>query len=168
LRRVVRGIAGPTSGDAFEPQYTEDEARDGFGRLSKIVRDTESAPAVIEPPLPPSPPVIFTTRTGKIARLPLAVREELNTRLRDGEVGKKLVAWLNGVADVQEVLRREFKSTKVTKQNLSEWRKGGYADWLTSSSSDTRTSSKSNGSTPKGNDNLSPSLPLSLSNSYNL
>jgi hypothetical protein len=34
------------------------------------------------------------TRNGKIARLPLAVRQELNRRLDEGEQGKKLVAWL--------------------------------------------------------------------------
>jgi len=33
-------------------------------------------------------------RHGKIARLPHAVREELNLRLQDGESGKGLIAWL--------------------------------------------------------------------------
>ena len=33
------------------------------------------------------------TRNGKIARLPLAVRQELNRRLDEGKQGKKLVAW---------------------------------------------------------------------------
>jgi hypothetical protein len=32
------------------------------------------------------------TRTGKIARLPREVREELNRRLQNGEQGKRLVA----------------------------------------------------------------------------
>jgi len=43
------------------------------------------------------------TRNGKIARLPRAVRQELNRRLDEGEQGKKLVAWLNahGRRDVQ-------------------------------------------------------------------
>ena len=43
------------------------------------------------------------TRRGKIARLPLAVREELNTRLRDGEEGKQLVLWLNGLPAILEM-----------------------------------------------------------------
>jgi hypothetical protein len=38
------------------------------------------------------------TRNGKIARLPRAMRDGLNRRLRDGEEGKKLVAWLNETA----------------------------------------------------------------------
>jgi hypothetical protein len=38
--------------------------------------------------------LINLTRNGKIARLPLAVRQELNRRLDEGEQGKKLVAWL--------------------------------------------------------------------------
>ncbi len=35
-------------------------------------------------------------RTGKIARLPRALREELNRHLDEGEAGVDLVAWLNG------------------------------------------------------------------------
>ena len=37
------------------------------------------------------------TRHGKIARLPLEVREELNRRLENGEPGDRLVEWLNGM-----------------------------------------------------------------------
>jgi hypothetical protein len=70
------------------------------------------------------------TRRGKIARLPLAIREELNTRLRNGEVGKDLLLWLNGLAPVLEVLAAQFKGKPVAPCNLSEWKKGGYADWL--------------------------------------
>jgi hypothetical protein len=33
-------------------------------------------------------------RNGKIARLPLAVRTELNQRLRNGETGAELLTWL--------------------------------------------------------------------------
>jgi hypothetical protein len=36
-----------------------------------------------------------STRTGKIARLPLGIRQELNQRLADGEPQQRLVAWLN-------------------------------------------------------------------------
>lgn len=69
------------------------------------------------------------TRTGKIARLPKAVREKLNRRLDDGEPGKQLVVWLNGLSDVQDVLEVEFGSRPITEQNLSEWKKGGYEEW---------------------------------------
>jgi hypothetical protein len=48
------------------------------------------------------------TRNGKIARLPLAVRQELNRRLDDGEQGKNLVAWLNALPEVQAIVAAEF------------------------------------------------------------
>jgi hypothetical protein len=70
------------------------------------------------------------TRNGKIARLPLAVRQELNRRLDEGEQGKKLVAWLNGLPEVQAILAAEFDGKPIREQNLSEWKQGGYRDWL--------------------------------------
>ena len=48
------------------------------------------------------------TRNGKIARLPRAIRDELNRRLDDGEPGVQLVNWLNGVPEVRDILRNEF------------------------------------------------------------
>ena len=81
------------------------------------------------------------TRRGKIARLPLAIREELNTRLRNGEEGKELVLWLNSLPAVQEVMAAQFKGKPVAECNLSRWRAGGYADWLLRQmSSETRVS----------------------------
>ena len=74
--------------------------------------------------------VFMRTRRGKIARLPLAVREELNTRLRNGEEGAQLVLWLNGLPAVQEILAAKFKGKAISECNLSNWRAGGYADWL--------------------------------------
>jgi hypothetical protein len=70
------------------------------------------------------------TRNGKIARLPLLVREHLNRRLQDGEQGKKLVAWLNSLPEVRSVIHTEFGGRPVREQNLSEWKQGGYRDWL--------------------------------------
>lgn len=70
------------------------------------------------------------TRNGKLARLPHAVREELNRRLRDGEPGGPLLEWLNAREDVQAVLREHFDGQPVNKQNLSDWRLGGHRDWL--------------------------------------
>ena len=60
------------------------------------------------------------TRNGKIARLPHMVREELNRRIRDGEEGKKLVAWLNGLPKVKAVVAAEFGGKPISEQNLSE------------------------------------------------
>lgn len=70
------------------------------------------------------------TRNGKIARLPHQVREELNRRIRDGQEGKALVEWMNGLEEVRAVLRRDFGGGVIREQNLSEWRKGGYQEWL--------------------------------------
>lgn len=70
------------------------------------------------------------TRNGKIARLPLDVRENLNRRLQDGQQGKKLVAWLNSLPDVRTIIETEFGGRPVREQNLSEWKLGGYRDWL--------------------------------------
>src|SRR5437016_11150196 len=69
------------------------------------------------------------TRNGKIARLPLAVRQELNRRLDEGEQGKKLVAWLNELPEVQAIAAAEFGGKAIREQNLSEWKQGGYRDW---------------------------------------
>lgn len=63
------------------------------------------------------------TRKGKIAQLPFAVREQLNLRLRDGQLSPKILPWLNS--------EMGFKGRAcITDGNLSEWRAGGYQDWL--------------------------------------
>jgi hypothetical protein len=68
------------------------------------------------------------TRNGKIARLPRYIRDQLNQRLQDGEEGPALLEWLNALPAVQEELK-SFSFQPVNKQNLSEWRQGGYRDW---------------------------------------
>ena len=70
------------------------------------------------------------TRTGKIARLPRAIREQLNRRLQDGKTGVKLVKWLNMLPEVREVLSLEFGGRAISEQNLTEWKQGGYCEWL--------------------------------------
>ena len=77
----------------------------------------------------PTNPII-TSRRGKIARLPLPVREQLNTRLLNGEEAKTVLLWLNALPAVQEILAAKFNSKPVAECNLSEWRKGGYMDWF--------------------------------------
>jgi hypothetical protein len=69
------------------------------------------------------------TRNGKIARLPLAIREELNQRLQNGEQGKLLVDWLNGLPEVQAVLRADFHAQPIAENNLSVWKTGGFTAW---------------------------------------
>jgi hypothetical protein len=69
------------------------------------------------------------TRNGKIAQIPPVIREQLNTRLRDGEEGESLLTWLNGLRSVQLVLKEQFEGVPISKQNLSEWRQGGFREW---------------------------------------
>ena len=73
----------------------------------------------------------MTTRCyrSKIGRLPFAVRNELNERIRDGAQGADLLDWLNGLKETKRILR-ETKSGPVNAQNLTDWRSTGYADWL--------------------------------------
>ena len=65
----------------------------------------------------------------KIGRLPFAIRNELNERIRDGAGGAEILAWLNGLKETRRVLR-ELKSAEINAQNLTDWRTSGYADWL--------------------------------------
>jgi hypothetical protein len=71
------------------------------------------------------------TRTGKIARLPREIRDQLNQRLNDGQSGRRLVTWLNSLPEVQQVLAADFDGRPLNEQNLSQWKAGGYEDWLT-------------------------------------
>ncbi|MGO8676222.1 MAG: hypothetical protein ACLQVX_10175 [Limisphaerales bacterium] len=41
------------------------------------------------------------TPNGKIARLPLAIRQQLNLRLQNGELAQDLLSWLNQLPEVQ-------------------------------------------------------------------
>ncbi len=68
-------------------------------------------------------------RNGKIARLPRDIRDQLNRRLQDGEQGGPLLAWLNALPHVEHVLAKDFGGVAVSKQNLCEWRAGGFAEW---------------------------------------
>ena len=68
-------------------------------------------------------------RIGKIARLPKVIRDELNQRLRDGQMANQLTEWLNGLEPVRAVLKSQFGGRPITQQNMSDWRKGGYAEW---------------------------------------
>lgn len=69
-------------------------------------------------------------RTGKIARLPLWIRDELNRRLRGGGKARELAEWINSEPDAQVVLKALFAGRPVKEQNISQWRKGGYREWL--------------------------------------
>ena len=70
-------------------------------------------------------------RNGKIARLPREIRDELNRRMQNGEQGAPLLAWLNALPAVSALLARDFGGIAISKQNLCEWRAGGFAEWQT-------------------------------------
>src|SRR5580700_10403956 len=69
-------------------------------------------------------------RRGKIARLPHAIREEINQRLLDGLPGVEILAWLNALPEVRDVLAKYFNGSPISEDNLSQWRHGGYVGWL--------------------------------------
>jgi len=72
----------------------------------------------------------MTARNGKIARLPRFVRKELNERLECSEPGPQLLDWLNALPQAREIVRDEFDGVPISKQNLSQWRRGGFQEWL--------------------------------------
>lgn len=65
----------------------------------------------------------------KIGRLPFAIRNELNERIRDGEKGTDILSWLNATKEFKAVIKSE-KCGPLIPQNLTDWRDTGYADWL--------------------------------------
>ncbi len=69
-------------------------------------------------------------RRGKIARLPRAVREQLNVRLDDGLEAAEILPWLNDLPEVRQIVNERFNGTPVSPQNLSAWRQGGFQEWL--------------------------------------
>jgi hypothetical protein len=70
-------------------------------------------------------------RLGKIARLPHALRDEVNRRMLDGQTSAQILAWLNTQAEAVAVWESFFEGAPATAQNLSEWRGGGYKEWIT-------------------------------------
>src|SRR5947209_8917380 len=66
---------------------------------------------------------------GKIASLPRPIQDELNQRLEKNEKGSRLRAWLNGLPEVQAVLKADFDGTAITQQNISDHRRHGFLDW---------------------------------------
>jgi hypothetical protein len=69
------------------------------------------------------------TRKSKISRLPASIRNSLNLRLLDGEMGKHLVLWLNSLDETKALIATQFKGRPISEQNLSEWRRSGFLDW---------------------------------------
>ena len=72
----------------------------------------------------------MNARNGKIARLPRSVRHELNERLERSEQSPQLLNWLNALPEAQKIVQSDFAGVPISKQNLSEWRQGGFEEWL--------------------------------------
>jgi hypothetical protein len=72
----------------------------------------------------------MNTRIGKIARLPHSIREQLNLKLHDGLPAKSILPWLNSLPETKAILTADFDNRPITKQNLSDWKHGGFRDWL--------------------------------------
>ncbi len=70
------------------------------------------------------------TRTGKIARLPQPIRDQVNLAFRNGIPAVVLMRWLNSQPEVQFVLAQYFGGRLINQPNLTEWKQGGYRDWL--------------------------------------
>ena len=58
-------------------------------------------------------------RTGKVARLPSVIRNEIANRFMRYEEYKDIIAWLTSQGH-----------PGIGESNLSRWRKGGFQDWL--------------------------------------
>ena len=77
-----------------------------------------------------SQPLYIMTHTGKIGRLPKSLRDQLGHRLEDGLAGPEILAWLNQLPEVQQILDDHFDGRPITEQNLSDWRQAGHLEWI--------------------------------------
>ena len=68
--------------------------------------------------------------SAKISTLPRSIRDQLNHRIDDGQNSAIILPWINALPSVQEILAAEFDSKPVSRQNLADWRKGGFRDWI--------------------------------------
>src|SRR5215469_12393802 len=68
--------------------------------------------------------------TGKIARLPNDIRTEINSRILNGKSYPEILAWLNELQPVKEILAAQFDGVPVSPTNMTNWRDTGYERWL--------------------------------------
>lgn len=72
----------------------------------------------------------MATHTGKIGRLPHAIREEVNRRLLDNEKASVILGWLNAQPEAVTLWATDFNGIPASHENLSQWRKGGFRQWI--------------------------------------
>ena len=80
---------------------------------SEIQNPQSSAPALRNPKS-------RRLRTGKIARLPVDVRDEVSRMLYEGRTHDEIANEIN----------EDNYGQEITRQNIGSWAKGGYQDWL--------------------------------------
>jgi hypothetical protein len=92
--------------------------------------DTETSTTAALVPTPHTPPVPAEApcsvlkpptshgRTGKVARLPKVIRDQINVMIQDGVPYLKIIETLGAHTEA------------LTENNLSTWKTGGYLDWL--------------------------------------
>ncbi len=66
---------------------------------------------------------------GKIARLPSAIRDQVNERLDQTQNPDAILAWLNSHPDVQPFISDHFQGHPISKQNLSQYKTHSFRAW---------------------------------------
>ena len=65
-----------------------------------------------------------SAHTGKIARLPRTLRDEIDRRLDENETANTILSWLNQLPEVKAT------GAVISPQNLSNWRLGAHQEWV--------------------------------------
>ena len=129
MHRVSRGI-----GPGGRVVYSATERRDGLGTIVKVERGPSKEEIPMRPVAPGPPDELLAdlarTGNGKLARLPLALRNKIFQRIADNEPGTVIVSWLNALPEVQDILNRYFQGRKISPKNLSEFEKKYFSTWL--------------------------------------
>ena len=66
---------------------------------------------------------------GKLSRLPLHLRDQLNLRLANGETDKTLLPWVNSLPELKAIIKDYFDGEPVSEQNLSDYRRHSFRKW---------------------------------------
>lgn len=68
-------------------------------------------------------------RTGKIARLPKSLRDQVNLALRDGATASRVIELLTAAKAGGATNGDGSEIDLPNDQNITNWREGGYAEW---------------------------------------
>ena len=68
-------------------------------------------------------------RTGKIARLPKTLRDQVNAALRDGATASRVIELLTAAKAGGATNGDGSEIDLPNDQNITNWREGGYAEW---------------------------------------